>query len=85
MKDQHQKPSWLATLVDLAIANSKRMEADPEYRRKIQKLALVQHQADYVLCPNDMLSVTQALLSPSKPAPALERAFTRRSKLLRME
>ena len=33
----------------------------------------------------DQACFAQALLSPPKPAPALERAFTRRSKLLRSE
>ena len=33
----------------------------------------------------DQECFAQALLSPPKPAPALERAFTRRSKLLRTE
>jgi len=33
----------------------------------------------------DQECFAQALLSPPKPAPALERAFARRSKLLRIE
>lgn len=33
----------------------------------------------------DQECFAQALLSPPKPAPALERAFARRSKLLRVE
>lgn len=33
----------------------------------------------------DQQSFAQALLSPPNPAPSLERAFTRRSKLLRTE
>lgn len=33
----------------------------------------------------DQERVAQALLSPPKPVPALKRAFTRRSKLLRSE
>ena len=33
----------------------------------------------------DQECFAQALLSPTKPAPALKRAFTRRSKLLRTE
>lgn len=37
------------------------------------------------LSPADQQCFAQALLSPPKPAPALERAFARRSKLLRAE
>jgi uncharacterized protein (DUF1778 family) len=43
-------------------------------------------QADVIrLSLADQECFAQALLSPSKPAPALERAFSRRSKLLRSE
>jgi len=37
------------------------------------------------LSPADQKSFAQTLLSPPAPTPALERAFTRRSKLLRSE
>jgi uncharacterized protein (DUF1778 family) len=40
---------------------------------------------DAALSLADQECFAQALLSPSKPAPALERAFARRSKLLRTE
>ena len=43
-------------------------------------------QADVIrLSQADQACCAQALLSPPKPAPALERAFSRRSKLLRSE
>ncbi|PVE44224.1 hypothetical protein H663_001875 [Limnohabitans planktonicus II-D5] len=43
-------------------------------------------QADVIrLSQADQACFAQALLSPPKPAPALERAFSRRSKLLRSE
>jgi len=44
------------------------------------------NQAEVVrLTLKDQESFAQALLSPSKPAPALKRAFARHKKLLRVE
>ena len=44
------------------------------------------NQAEVVrLTLKDQEAFAQALLSPSKPAPALKRAFSRRKKLLRVE
>lgn len=43
-------------------------------------------QADVVqLSLADQVCLAQALLSPPEPSPAMKRAFTRRSKLLRAE
>ncbi len=56
-------------------------------------VAAVQDAAQRVIEQSEVIRLTladqacfaQALLSPPPPAPALERAFTRRSKLLRSE
>lgn len=52
-------------------------------RFELAKLINMTTAASLNLARCDQACIAQALLSPPKPAPALERAFARRNKLLR--